>query len=143
MTQIGGGKGDHDLPWFIIGRWKEYEGEQRANLLRLIGIAAFYTIELINRHGLHLGFLDMPRVESVDERFHMAVTALAVAWANEKDAQAVATFRHNFPDNNCIHKPIEEEVTVHCRGLRSEDCATTLAGIIHEAEFFCRNTHDQ
>lgn len=34
-----------------------------------------------------------------------------VVWANEKDAHAVATFRHNFPDVECIHKPVEE-VTV-------------------------------
>ena len=31
-----------------------------------------------------------------------------VVWANDKDAHAVETFRHNFPDIDCIHKPIEE-----------------------------------
>jgi hypothetical protein len=69
-----------DLPWHIVGRWQEYEGEQRANLLRIIGIAAFYAIELINYRGLSLGFLEMPRQEAVTAPFHRAVTALAVAW---------------------------------------------------------------
>jgi hypothetical protein len=30
--------------WFIASRWEEYEGEGRANLLRMIGIAAFYWL---------------------------------------------------------------------------------------------------
>ncbi len=71
---------DVDQPWFIVGRFKEFDGEERANLLRIIGIAAFYVIELINRYGLRLGFLEMPPVADVDERFHLAVTALAVTW---------------------------------------------------------------
>lgn len=37
-----------DRDWYIIGRWQEYDGERRANLLRIIGIGAFYLIELIN-----------------------------------------------------------------------------------------------
>src|SRR5688572_3053686 len=65
--------------WFIVNRWEEYEGEGRANLLRLIGITAFYGVELINYHGLHLGFLQMPQV--VDRPFHLAVTFLTIAWA--------------------------------------------------------------
>ena len=69
-----------DRHWFIVGRWQEYEGEARANLLRIIGIAAFYTIELINYHGLNLGFLEIPKVEEVDKPFHQAITALSVAW---------------------------------------------------------------
>lgn len=68
----------HDRQWFIVGRWQEYEGEARANLLRIIGIAAFYIIELVNYHGIHLGMFEMPKV--VDQTFHRAVTALAVAW---------------------------------------------------------------
>ena len=65
--------------WFIAGRWEEYEGEGRANLLRLIGITAFYAVELVNYYGLNLGFLQMEQV--VDRPFHLAVTMLSVAWA--------------------------------------------------------------
>ena len=69
-----------DRQWFIVGRWQEYEGEARANLLRIVGIVVFYLVELVNYHGLRLGFLEIPKVEDVNERFHQAVTALAVAW---------------------------------------------------------------
>jgi hypothetical protein len=69
---------DIDRQWFIVGRWQEYEGEARANLLRIIGIAAFYLVELANYHGLRLVFFEMPRV--VEKQFHQSVTALAVAW---------------------------------------------------------------
>ena len=67
-----------DRQWFVIERWQEYAGEARANLLRIAGIAAFYVVELINFHGLHIGSIDLP--VSVDVQFHQKVTALAVAW---------------------------------------------------------------
>jgi hypothetical protein len=69
-----------DRQWYIVGRWQEFEGEARANLLRIVGIAAFYSIELLNYHGLRLGFLHMPRAENISREFHVAVTYLAVAW---------------------------------------------------------------
>jgi hypothetical protein len=69
---------DVDRQWFILGRWQEYEGEARANLLRISGIAAFYLVELVNYHGLRLGLFEMPQV--VERPFHQAVTALALAW---------------------------------------------------------------
>src|SRR5436190_2171935 len=69
-----------DLTWHIVGRWQEYEGEARANLLRVIGIAAFYAIELVNYHVLSLGFLELPRQSDVTPQFHRAVTALCVCW---------------------------------------------------------------
>ena len=70
----------HQRQWFIVGRWQEFEGEARANLLRIIGIGAFYLVELANYHGLRPGALELNRVEGVDRPFHQAVTALAVAW---------------------------------------------------------------
>ncbi len=69
-----------DSLWFIVSRRQEYDGEWRANFLRITGIVLFYGIELINYPGLHLGFLEIPREESVDRRLHEALTALAVAW---------------------------------------------------------------
>lgn len=65
--------------WFIVGRWEEFEGEGRANLLRLIAVTAFYAVELVNYHGLKLGLFEMPQV--VERPFHLAVTLLTVAWA--------------------------------------------------------------
>lgn len=66
--------------WFIVGRRQEFEGEYRANVLRIIGIGAFYLVELANYHGLKLGTFELPPVAGVDEPFHQAVTAVAVAW---------------------------------------------------------------
>jgi hypothetical protein len=70
-----------DRPWFVVRRWQEYEGEGRANLLRLIGVAAFYIVELINYHGLVLGPVQIDKVPGVDRAFHLAVTMLVVSWA--------------------------------------------------------------
>ena len=67
-----------DRQWFIVGRWQEYEGEARANLLRIIAIGAFYIVELLNYYGLRIGPLEMPKL--VEQPFHEAVTALAVVW---------------------------------------------------------------
>ena len=64
--------------WFIVGRWQEFAGEARANLLRIIAVGAFYTIELANYYGVNLGPLHLTK--SVEREFHVTVTALAVAW---------------------------------------------------------------
>jgi hypothetical protein len=70
--------GSDDRAWYIVGRWQQYEGEARANLLRLAAIAAFYAIELINYYGVDLGFIRFPQVR--DPAFHRTVTAIAAAW---------------------------------------------------------------
>lgn len=64
--------------WFIVGRWQEFEGEARANLLRIIAIAAFYSVELMNYYGVRLGMIEIPKL--AEPSFHRAVTALAVTW---------------------------------------------------------------
>lgn len=68
-----------DRQWQLAGRWEEFEGEGRANLLRIIGITAFYAVELVNYYGLNLGIFQMPAV--VDRAFHLAITVLVVAWS--------------------------------------------------------------
>jgi hypothetical protein len=68
------------VDWDVVARRQELEGEQRANLLRIVGVAAFYGIELLNFHGLSLGPLQFPRIEGVDQRFHLAISALCGAW---------------------------------------------------------------
>ena len=69
-----------DRQWHIVGRWEEYEGEGRANLLRLIAVTAFYAVELTHYHGLNLWFIEMP-AGGASRRFHLAVTMLVVVWA--------------------------------------------------------------
>jgi len=72
--------------WFIVGRWQEFEGEARANLLRIIGIAAFYIIELYTYHTLQ-----------VERATHQSVTALAVAWMMAAMAILICLRRQIFP----------------------------------------------
>ncbi len=88
---------EDDRSWYIIGRCQEYWGEGRANLLRIIGIVAFYSVELANRTGFRLGFFEMPRIESVDRPFHLAVTALAVVWTMTALAVQLCLRRQVFP----------------------------------------------
>lgn len=52
--------------------------EAQTNRLRLIAIAVFYAIELVNYYGLDLGFIQVPAV--VDRPFHESATALAACW---------------------------------------------------------------
>jgi hypothetical protein len=75
-----------DRQWFIAGRWQEFEGESRANLLRVAGIALFYLIELLNR-------------ANVAPAFHEAVTALAAAWVMAAWAVYICLKRRVFPGN--------------------------------------------
>jgi hypothetical protein len=90
-------RGAYDRSWYIVGRWREYAGEGRSNLLRIIGIAAFYSVELANYTGFRLGFFEMPKVESVDRAFHVEVTALAVAWTMTALAVQICLGRQFFP----------------------------------------------
>lgn len=71
-------------PWDVAARWQEYEGEVRANLLRVCGIGAFYLIELWNRGN-------------VDPAFHRAVTALASGWVMVAWAVHMTLRRRAFP----------------------------------------------
>jgi hypothetical protein len=85
-----------DRQWFIVGRWQEFEGEGRTNLLRTVGIAAFYCVELINYYGLDLGFVQFPQIRN--RPFHLAVTALAVAWTMAALAVQICLSRSIFPE---------------------------------------------
>jgi len=76
----GSAPGAAERHWHIVGRWEEYEGEGRANLLRLIAVTIFYAIELAHYYGLNLGFFEMP-AGGATRRFHLAVTMLVVVWA--------------------------------------------------------------
>lgn len=80
--------------WFIVGRWQEYEGEARANVLRALAIALFYLVELINYHGL-LDPLGMPAL--VGQRSHVVVTALAAAWVMVALGVALCRRLHVLP----------------------------------------------
>ena len=81
MAQDAGtvSSGPHvDRQWFIVGRWQEFAGEARANLLRIIAVGAFYIVELANYYGVDFGPIHLPK--TVERDFHVTATALAVAW---------------------------------------------------------------
>jgi hypothetical protein len=86
---------DADRQWFIVGRWQEYEGEARANLLRIATIGAFYLVELLNYYGLHLGFFEMPKL--ADAAFHRVVTGLALGWVVVALAVHLSLAQRFFP----------------------------------------------
>jgi len=78
-----------DRSWYIAERWQQYEGEARANLLRIASIGAFYLIHLWNYFssqgklpdwGPFWGFLQLAGAGEIDRRFHVMVTLLALAW---------------------------------------------------------------
>jgi hypothetical protein len=60
--------------WFIVRRWQEYDGESRANLLRIVSIGAFYVLELARFY-----VFENARAEHLP--FHRQATAIAVAWS--------------------------------------------------------------
>jgi membrane-bound ClpP family serine protease len=64
--------------WFIVGRWQEVEGEARANLLRIVAIGVFYSIELIASSGYAPTWLQLG--PAVAPQAHQVITAVAVAW---------------------------------------------------------------
>jgi len=59
--------------WFIVGRWQEYDGESRANLLRMGAVGAFYIVELLR-------FYVFERAAPEQLPFHRQATMIAVAW---------------------------------------------------------------
>lgn len=83
-----------DRQWFIVSRWQEYEGEARANLLRIVCVGAFYIIELFN-HGVQVGALQLPQV--VDDKFHASMTGLALAWTMVALVTLICLRAHVFP----------------------------------------------
>jgi hypothetical protein len=103
-----------DRSWYIVARWREYEGEGRANLLRIVGILAFYLVELANHRGFRLGVFEVPRIESVDRPFHLAVTALAVAWVMTALVVQICLRRQVFPASLKYLSTVADLVLLTC-----------------------------
>ncbi len=88
--------------WYIAQRWQEYEGEQRANVLRIAGIGAFYLLHCWNYYSAggklpDWGFLQMGEAGTVDRRFHVLATLLALAWAAAAAAVHLCLRNRMFP----------------------------------------------
>lgn len=76
--------------WHIVGRWQEYEGEARANLLRVVAIGSFYLVEVLRFHALERG-------AGEEWLFHRQATAIAVAWTLLTLAVMLCLRRRLFP----------------------------------------------
>ena len=85
-----------DRQWYIVGRWQEFEGEARANLLRIVAIGVFYIGQLIS-------FYVFTTHDETDPIFleartvHQAATALAVAGSLVSLAILLCLRRRIFP----------------------------------------------
>jgi len=66
------GAGAEERQWYIVNRWLEYDGESRANLLRMIAIGGFYLVQLVQYYWLE-------KQAAAAVPFHQRATALAVA----------------------------------------------------------------
>jgi len=91
-----------DRAWFIAQRWQQYEGEGRANLLRITAIGAFYLLHLWNYFGSqgklpNWGFLELSKAGAVDRRFHLLATLLALSWALAAAAVHLCLRHQVFP----------------------------------------------
>jgi hypothetical protein len=79
-----------DRQWYIVGRWQEYEGEGRANLLRIVAIGAFYLVQLFQ-------FYVVGKSDPALLPFHQRATAIAAAWTMVALLVLLCLRRHIFP----------------------------------------------
>lgn len=79
-----------DRQWYIAQRWQEYEGEGRANLLRIVAIGAFYIVQLVNYHLVYAA-------DPQQLPFHQKATGIAVAWTMVALAVMLCLRRRMFP----------------------------------------------
>ena len=91
-----------DRAWFIAQRWQEYDGEARANLLRITAIGSFYLLHCWNYYASQgrlpdWGFLELTEPGAVTPRFHLLATLLALGWALAATAVHLCLRNRVFP----------------------------------------------
>jgi len=86
----------NDRQWYIVGRWQEYEGEARANLLRILAIGVFYVVQLVSYYLL-TAHVEGSAAFAEATTFHQAATALAVAGSLVSLAILLCLRRRIFP----------------------------------------------
>lgn len=79
-----------DREWYIVGRWQEFEGESRANLIRIVAVGAFYLVQLYSFHFLY-------GADSAQLPFHQKATGIAVAWTMVALGVMLCLRRRLFP----------------------------------------------
>jgi hypothetical protein len=88
--------------WFIAQRWRAYEGEARANLLRIAGIGTFYLLHLWSYYSSqgklpNWGVLQVSDAGAIEQRFHLLATLLALAWVMAAAGVHLALRQRVFP----------------------------------------------
>lgn len=83
--------------WRVAERLSELRGEERANLVRIVGIGLFYAVQLLNRHGLAIGPIQIPAIEGVSGSFHLVMTLLALVGVLAASGVLVALRNRFFP----------------------------------------------
>ena len=89
---MSGGTTDdsHDRQWFIVERWQSYDGEARANVLRLLAVGLFYAVQMLQ----FFWFGDRGPAETA---FHRVATTIVAAWLFAGLGVHVLLVRRVFP----------------------------------------------
>ncbi|MBX7194071.1 MAG: hypothetical protein K1X94_18600 [Sandaracinaceae bacterium] len=83
--------------WRVAQRLTELRGEERANLIRIVGIAGFYGVQLLNRYGVALGPVQIPAMEGVEGSFHLLMSLLALTGVLVASGVLIALRNRFFP----------------------------------------------
>lgn len=83
--------------WRVAQRLTELRGEERANLIRIVGIALFYGVQLLNRHGLAVGPIAIPAMEEISSQFHLMMSLLALTGVLVASGVLIALRNRFFP----------------------------------------------
>lgn len=95
-----------NLTWHATQRWLQFEGEARANLIRIAAIGTFYLIHLWHYFSSQgklpnwlPSWLDLQQGDpsEVSQRFHVMVTCLAVSWVMLAASVNMALQNRFFP----------------------------------------------
>ncbi len=70
-------KAPSSSPWHAAQRWQQFDGELRANMLRVFSLAIFFTIHLVNYYR-PFGLFEIATKPEL--WFHQGVTTLVAAW---------------------------------------------------------------
>ncbi len=88
---------DEARAWRVAERLTELRGEERANLIRIVGIALFYGVQLLNRHGLAVGPIAIPAMEEISPQFHLLMSVLALTGVLAASGVLIALRNRFFP----------------------------------------------
>lgn len=88
---------DEARAWRVAQRLSELRGEERANLIRIVAIALFYGVQLLNRHGLAVGPIAIPAMEEISSQFHLLMSLLALTGVLAASGVLIALRNRFFP----------------------------------------------